>query len=191
MAQPITLVGLMLQALQQVPLQDIFNQDPYESRRTALKGDRLLQILMAHQLLKSPSLRGVITAIDEHRPLQEAVGGPVARTTLANALAHYPVESRMEAWLRLKERLGAGVEKLGKKVARIALIEASLLKLSLAASAWAEYRQARGAAKRHAVLEWGQRIPSQLVLTPGKVHAANPAVKVTWEAGWTYVQDRG
>jgi hypothetical protein len=191
MAQPITLVGLMLQALQQVPLQDIFNQDPYESRRTALKGDRLLQILMAHQLLKSPSLRGVITAIDEHRPLQEAVGGPVARTTLANALAHDPVESRMEAWLRLKERLGAGVEKLGKKVARIALIEASLLKLSLAASAWAEYRQARGAAKRHAVLEWGQRIPSQLVLTPGKVHEANPAVKVTWEAGWTYVQDRG
>jgi Transposase DDE domain len=191
MAESITLVGLMLQALKRVPLQDIFAQDPDESRRTALKGERRLQVLTVHQLLKSPSLRGVVTAINEHRPRQEAVGGPVARTTLANALAHYPVESRMEAWLRLKERLGAGVEKLGKKVARIALIEARLLKLSLAASAWAEYRQARGAAQRQAVLEWGQRIPSQLVLTPGKGHAANPAVKVTWEAGWTYVQDRG
>jgi Transposase DDE domain len=191
MAESITLVGLMLQALKRVPLQDIFAQDPYESRRTALKGERLLQVLTVHQLIKSPYLRGVVTAINEHRPLQEAVGGPVARTTLANALAHYPVESMMEAWLRLKERLGAGVEKLGKQVARIALIEASLLKLSLAASAWAEYRQASGAAKRPAVLEWGQRIPSQLVLTPGKVHEANPAVKVTWEAGWTYVQDRG
>jgi hypothetical protein len=182
---------MMLQALKPVPLQDIFNQDPYESRRTALKGERLLQVLTVHQLIKSPSLRGVVTAINEHRPLQEAVGGPVARTTLSTALAHYPVESMMEAWLRRKEQLGAGVEKVGKKFARIALIEASLLKLSLAAYAWAEYRQASGAAKMHAVLEWGQRIPSQVVLTPGKGQEANPAVKVTWEAGWTDVQDRG
>jgi len=170
MAESITLVGLMLQALKQVPLQEIFAQDPYESRRTALKGERLLQVLTVHQLIKSPYLRGVVTTINEHRPLQEAVGGPVARTTLSNALAHYPVESMLEAWLQLKERLGAGVEKLGKKFARIALIDARLLKLSLAAYAWAEYRQARGAAKMHAVLEWGQRLPSQLVLTPGKVH---------------------
>jgi Transposase DDE domain len=191
MAESITLVGLMLQALKQVPLQDIFAQDPYESRRTALTGERLLQVLTVHQLTKSPYLRGVITVINEHHPLQEAIGGLVARNTLSNALAHYPVESMMEAWLRLKERLGVGVEKLGKKFARLALIDASLLKLSLAAYAWAEYRQASGAAKLHAVLEWSGRIPSQLVLTPGKVHDANPTVKMTWEAGWTYVQDRG
>ncbi len=94
-----------------------------------------------------------------------------------------------EVWLRLKERLG--VEKLGKKFARMALIDASLLKLSLAAYAWAEYRHSSGAAKMHAVLEWSGRIPAQLVLTPGKVYEANPAVKISWEAGWTYVQDRG
>jgi len=191
MAEAITLVGLMLQALKQVPVQDIFEQDPYESRRTALKGEKLLRILTVHQLIKSPYLRGVVTAIEEHLPLQEAVGGPVARNTLSNALAHYPVEYMMDAWLRLKEQLGAGVEKLGKKFARIALIDASLIKLSLAAYAWAEYRQTSGAAKMHAVLEWSRRIPSQLVLTPGKVHDANPAVTVKWEAGWTYVQDRG
>src|SRR5262245_61347715 len=98
----------MLQALKQVPVQDIFNQDPYESRRTALKGERLLRVLTVHQLIKSPYLRGVITVIDEHRPLQAAVGGPVARNTLSNALAHYPVECMMDAWLRIKERLGAG-----------------------------------------------------------------------------------
>jgi putative transposase len=191
MTESITLVGMMLQALKHVPIQDIFNQDPYESRRTALKGEKLLRVLTVHQLIKSPYLRGVITAINEHRPLQEAIGGPVARNTLSNALAHYPVESMLEAWLRLKERLGAGVEKLGKKFARIALIDASLLKLSLAAYAWAEYRQRSGAAKLHAVLDWSRRIPSQMVLTPGKVHDANPAIKVWWEAGWTYVQDRG
>jgi hypothetical protein len=80
---------------------------------------------------------------------------------------------------------------LGKKVARIALSDASLLQLSLAAYAWAEYRQARGAAKMPAVLEGSQRIPSQVVLTPGKVHEATSAVKVRWEAGGTYGQDRG
>jgi hypothetical protein len=138
MAESITLVGLMLQALKQVPRQEIFAQDPYESRRTARKGARLLPGLTVHQLIKSPYLRGVVSAINEHRPPQEAVGGPVARTTLSNALAHYPVESMREGWLRLKERWGAGVEKLGKKVARIALSDASLLQLSLAAYAWAE-----------------------------------------------------
>jgi hypothetical protein len=38
MAESITLVGLMLQALKRVPLQDIFAQDPYESTRTKLGG---------------------------------------------------------------------------------------------------------------------------------------------------------
>lgn len=191
MAESITLVGLMLQALKQVPVQDLFDRDPYESRRTALPGPKLMEVLVVHQVLKSPYLRGVVNAIEEHDPLQAQLGGMVARNTLSNALAHYPVENMMDAWLRLKEQLGAGVEKLGKKFARIALIDASLIKLSLAAYAWAEYRQASGAAKLHAVLEWSRRIPSQLVLTPGKVHDANPAVKMTWEAGWTYVQDRG
>jgi len=36
MGESITLVGLMLQALKHVPVQEIFDRDPYESRRTAL-----------------------------------------------------------------------------------------------------------------------------------------------------------
>jgi Transposase DDE domain len=83
------------------------------------------------------------------------------------------------------------VERLGKKFARIALVDSRLLKLSLAVYAWAEYRQASGAAKRHAVLEWTRRIPAQLVVTAGKVHEANRTVQMTWKPGWTYVQARG
>jgi hypothetical protein len=181
----------MLQALKQVPVQDIFDRYLYGSRRTALPGPKLMEVVVVHQVIKSPYLRGVVTAIEEHQPLQEQLGRPVARNTLANALAHYPLEPMTAAWLRLKERLGGGVEKLGKKFARIALIDASLIKLSLAAYAWAEYRQASGAGKMHAVLEWSRRIPEQLVLTAGKVQDANPTVQMTWQAGWTYVQDRG
>jgi DDE family transposase len=191
MAESITLVSLMLQALKQIPLQAIFDRDPYESRRTALKGETLLHVLVAYQMVRQPGVRGLVRAIEEHAPLQAALGGPIARNTLANALAQRPLEQMVAAWMRVSASYGAGVERLGKKFARIALVDSSLLKLSLAVYDWAEYRQESGAAKMHAVLEWQRRIPEQLVVTAGKVHDANRAVPMVWRPGWTYVQDRG
>jgi hypothetical protein len=191
MPKSITLVSLMLQVLKRVPVQAIFERDPYENRRTALKGDRLLHVLVAYQLVRQAGMRGLLRAIAEHAPLQAALGGPVARNTLANALTQRPVAQMVEAWLRVHQSYGAGVERLGKKVARIALVDSSLLKLSLAVYDWAEYRQASGAAKMHAVLAWQRRIPEQLVVTAGKVHDANRTVQMTWKPGWTYVQARG
>jgi Transposase DDE domain len=191
MPKSITLVSLMLQALKRVPVQTIFDRDPYESRRTALKGDRLLQVLVAYQLVRQAGMRGLLRAIAEHAPLQAALGGPVARNTLANALTQRPLAQMVEAWMRVSQSHGAGVERLGKKFARIALVDSSLLKLSLAVYDWAEYRQASGAAKMHAVLEWQRRLPQQVVVTAGKVHDANRAIPMQWQAGWTYVQDRG
>jgi Transposase DDE domain len=191
MPESITLVSLMLHALKQVPVQESFDPDPYESRRTALKGERLLHVLVAYQMVRQPGLRGLLRAIEEHAPLQAALGGPVARNTLANALTHRPLGQMVEAWMRVSRHYGAGVERLGKKFARIALVDSSLLKLSLAVYDWAEYQQGSGAAKLHAVLEWQRRIPQQLVVTAGKVHDANRALQMQWQAGWTYVQDRG
>jgi hypothetical protein len=191
MAESITLVSLMLHALKQISLQEIFGRDPYESRRTALKGETLMHVLVAYQMIRQPGLRGLIRATEEHAPLQEALGGPVARNTLANALTQRPVEQMVEAWMRVSQSYGAGAERLGKKFARIALVDSSLLKLSLAVYDWAEYRQASGAAKLHAVLEWQRRLPQQLVVTAGQVHDANRTVQMVWRAGWTYVQDRG
>jgi Transposase DDE domain len=191
MAESITLVSLMLHALKQVPVQEIFDRDPYESRRTALKGERRLHVLVAYQMVRQPGMRGLLRAIEEHAALQAALGGPLARNTLANALLHRPVAQMEEAWLRVRRSYEAGVERMGKKFARIALVDSRLLKLSLAVYDWAEYRQASGAAKGHAVLEWQRRIPQQLVVTAGKVHDANRAVSMQWHAGWTYVQDRG
>ncbi|MBI3302167.1 MAG: IS4 family transposase [Deltaproteobacteria bacterium] len=191
MAESITLVSMMLQALKQVPVQDIFDRDPYESRRTALKGQRLLGLLVAFQMIKSRFMRGLVEAVEENQPLQAAVGGPVALNTLSNALAHRSVEQMVEAWMLVLQSYGGAVERLGKKFARIALIDASLIKLSLAAYDWAQYRKHSGAAKMHAVLQWAKGIPEQLVVTAGKVHDANEAVGMVWKVGWTYVQDRG
>jgi hypothetical protein len=191
MPESITLVSLMLQALKQIPLQEIFDRDPYESRRTALKGETLLHALVAYQMVRQPGVRGLVRAIEEHAPLQAALGGPIARNTLANALTQRPLEQMVEAWMRVSASYGAGVQRLGKKFARIALVDSSLLKLSLAVYDWAQYRQESGAAKMHAVLEWQRRIPEQVVVTAGKVHDANQTVALVWKPGWTYVQDRG
>jgi hypothetical protein len=191
MAASITLGGLMLQALNSLPVQEIFGRDPYESRRTALKGEKLLHVLVAYQMVRQPGIRGLIRVSEEQAPLQAAWGGPRARNTLANALTQRAVEQLVEAWMRVSASYGAGVERLGKKFARIALVDSSLLKLSLAVYDWAQYRQGSGAAKLHAALEWQRRIPQQSVVTAGKVPDANRAVQRQWQAGWPYVQDRG
>jgi hypothetical protein len=181
----------MLHALKQVPVQEIFDRDPYESRRTALKGETLVQVLVAYQMIRQPGIRGLIRAPEEQTPLQEALGGPVARNTRANALTQRPVEQRVQAWMKVSQSDGAGVEHLGKKFARLALVDSSLLTRSLAVYDWAEYRQESGAAKLPAGLEWTRRIPEQVVVSAGKVHDANRAVPMVWKPGWTYVQDRG
>jgi hypothetical protein len=181
----------MLHALKQVSVQDIFARDPYESRRTALQGEKLLHVLVAYQMIRQPGVRGLVRAIAEHAPLQAALGGPGARNTLANALTQRPVEQMVEAWMRVSASSSAGVERLGKKFARIALVDSSLLKLSLAVYDWAVYQQGSGAAKLQAVLEWQRRIPQQVGVTAGKVHDATRAVQMVWKPGWTYVQARG
>jgi hypothetical protein len=123
-------------------------------------------------MIKSRFMRGLVRAVDENQPLQAAVEGAVALHTLSNALAHRSVGQRVEAWMRVLQSYGGAVERLGKKFARIALIDASLIKLSLAAYDWAQYRKQSGAAKMHAVLQWAKGIPEQLVVTAGKVHDA-------------------
>jgi hypothetical protein len=47
-----------------------------------------------------------------------------------------------------------GFQKMGKKFARIAAVDASLIKLSLQAFNWASYREKTGAAKMTCVLDW-------------------------------------
>ena len=55
----------MLHALSCVPAQDLFDRDPSESRRTVLKGERLLPVFVAYQLardLTEPAWTGSFTS---------------------------------------------------------------------------------------------------------------------------------
>ena len=97
----------------------------------------------------------------------------------------------VEAWMAVMQTYGPWLERLGRKFARMAVVDASLIKLSLLAYSWAEYRKQSGAAKMQAVLEWARGIPQQLVVTTGKVHDLKGAATLQWARHWTYIFDRG
>jgi hypothetical protein len=191
MVESITVITLLLSALERIDLQAIFDRDPYESRRRALPGARLLKVLVVYQLIHTAKLRGLIRTLTEHPGLQRALGGTVALNTLSNGLAQRDVGQMVEAWMAVMQTYGPWLERLGRKFARIAVVDASLIKLSLLAYSWAEYRKRSGAAKMHAVLEWARGIPQQLVVTTGKVHDLRGAATLQWARHWTYIFDRG
>jgi hypothetical protein len=191
MVESITVITLLLSALERIDLQAIFDRDGYESRRRALPGARLVKVLVVYQMIHTAKLRGLIRTLTEHPGLQKALGGTVALNTLSNGLAQRDVGQMVEAWMAVVQTYGPWLERMGRKFARIAVVDASLIKLSLLAYSWAEYRKRSGAAKMHAVLEWARGIPQQLVVTTGKVHDLKGAATLQWARHWTYIFDRG
>src|SRR5262245_44090929 len=98
----------------------------------------------------------------------------------------------IEAWALLLEHYRPHLARLGKRFARIAAVDASLIKLSLAAFNWAKYREQTGAAKITCVLDWIKGVPQQFVFTAsGKIHDLKATAHINWSAGWTYLFDRG
>lgn len=190
--ESLTLVSLLLRAIDRVNTQSIFDHDPYESRRKALPGSRLLKILVFYQLLKDPTQRGLVRAVEESQDARQALGFLPARNTLSNALSQRQIEQMIEAWAMLLKHYSPQIAKIGKKFARIAAVDASLIKLSLQAFNWAKYRKQTGAAKITCVFEWVQGVPQQFVFqASGKVHDLKATSELVWSAGWTYLFDRG
>jgi hypothetical protein len=147
-------------------------------------------VLVVYQMIGTEKLRGLIRTLTEHAGLQAALGGTVALNTLSNGVAQRDIGQMVEAWMGVVQTYGPWLERMGRKFARIAVVDASLIKLSLLAYSWAEYRKQSGAAKMHAVLEWARGIPQQLVVTTGKVHDLKGAAPLRWARHWTYIFDR-
>jgi hypothetical protein len=183
---------LLLYAIGRVKTQVIFDRDPYESRREALPGSRLLKVLVFYQMLKDPSQRGLVRIVKESQDAQAALGGHLARNTLANALCQRDLEQMIEAWALLLAHYSPYLARMGKKFARLAAVDASLIKLSLDAFDWAKYREHSGAAKITCVFDWVKGVPQQFVFTAaGKIHDLKATPALVWSAGWTYLFDRG
>ena len=180
MLESISVITLLLSALERIDLQAIFDRDGYESRRCALPGARLVKVLVVYQMIGTEKLRGLIRTITEHTGRQAVLGGTVALNTLSNGVAQRDIAPVIEAGMRLLQTYGPWLKRMGRKFARIAVVDASLIKLSLLAYSWAEYRKQRGAAKIHAALEWARGIPQQLVVTAGRVHDLKGAASLHW-----------
>ena len=190
--ESLTLVTLLLYAIDRVKIQPIFDRDPYESRRQELKGSRLVKVLIFYQLIKDPTQRGLLRALDQLQDAQAALGGTLKRNTLSNALVQRDLDQIIEAWIVLLAHYRPYLEQTGKKFARIAAVDASLIKLSLAAYDWAKYRKKTGAAKIRCVFDWVKGVPQQFVFTAsGKLHDLKATTEIAWCAGWTYLFDRG
>ena len=190
--ESLTLVSLLFHAIERAKTQAIFDRDPYESRRDALPGSRLLKVLVFYQMLKDPSQRGLVRIVEESQDAQAALGGHFARNTLANALRQRDLEQMIEAWALLLAQYSPYLARMGKKFARVAAVDASLIKLSLEAFDWAKYRKHSGAAKITCVLDWIKGVPQQFVFTAaGKIHDLKATSALAWSAGWTYLFDRG
>ena len=190
--ESLTLVTLLLYAIDRVKIQPIFDRDPYESRRQELKGSRLVKVLVFYQLIKDPTQRGLLRALDQLPDAQAALGGTLKRNTLSNALVQRDLDQIIEAWIVLLAHYRPYLEQTGKKFARIAAVDASLIKLSLAAYDWAKYRKQTGAAKITCVFDWVKGVPQQFVFTAsGKIHDLKATTEIAWCAGWTYLFDRG
>src|ERR671914_1866647 len=190
MVESITVITLLLSALERVDLQAIFDRDPYESRRRALPGARLLKVLVVYQMIHTAKLRGLIRTITEHTGLQAALGGTVALNTLSNGLTQRDVGQMVEAWMAVMQTYEPWLARMGRKFARIAVVDASLIKLSLLAYSWAEYRKQTGAAKMQAVLGWGGGPPQQPAVTTRQIRDAGGAAPLRWARHWTYIFDR-
>jgi hypothetical protein len=141
-------------------------------------------------MIKSRSLRGLIRCVEEQPRLQQALGSSPKRTSLSNALGERDLEQMIEAWMLLVAAYLPFIARLGRRFARLAVVDGSLIKLSLQAYSWATYQKASGAAKMTAVYEWAHAIPRHLVVTTGKVNDARAAREMRWAAHWTYVFDR-
>ena len=190
--ESLTLVTLLLYAIDRVKIQPIFDRDPYESRRQELKGSRLVKVLVFYQLIKDPTQRGLLRALDQLPDAQAALGGTLKRNTLSNALVQRDLDQIIEAWIVLLAHYRPYLEQTGKKFARIAAVDASLIKLSLAAYDGAKYRKQTGAAKITCVFDWVKGVPQQFVFTAsGKIHDRKATTEIAWCAGWTYLFDRG
>ncbi len=109
------LISLLLYAVEQVKTKAIFDRDPYESRREALPGPRLLKSLVLYQMLKTNSQRGLVRASEQSQDVQHALGGKLARNTLSNAIAKRDLEQMIEAWMLILQHYRPYLTKMGRK----------------------------------------------------------------------------
>ena len=148
------------------------------------------------QLTYRESLRDIEACLRAHQPKLYHMGfrSTMARNTLANANAvrDWRIFSDFaQVLIGIARPLYAG-EELGFQFDRaVYALDSTVIDLCLALYPWATFRKRKAAIKLHTLLDVRARIPSIIIITPGKVHDVNILDGFPFEPGSLYVMDRG
>ena len=157
--------------------------------------DQLLCMAFA-QLTYRENPRDIEACLRAHQPKLYHMGfrSTVARNTLANANAvrDWRIFSDFaQVLIGIARPLYAG-EELGFQFDRaVYALDSTVIDLCLALYPWATFRKRKAAIKLHTLLDVRARIPSVIIITPGKVHDVNILDGFSFEPGALYIMDRG
>lgn len=148
------------------------------------------------QLTYRESLRDIEACLRAHQPKLYHMGfrSTVARNTLANANAVRDwriFADFAQVLIGIARPLYAG-EDLGFEFDKaVYALDSTVIDLCLALYPWGSFRKKKAAIKLHTLLDVRSRIPSIIIITPGKVHDVNILDGFPFEPGALYVMDRG
>jgi hypothetical protein len=148
------------------------------------------------QLTYRESLRDIEACLQaNHSKLYHmGIRGKMARNTLANANAVRDwriFEDFARVLIAIARPLYTG-EELGIQFERaIYALDSTTIDLCLALFPWALFRKHKAAIKLHTLLDVRARIPSVIIVTPGKIHDVNILDQLSFDPGAVYIMDRG
>src|SRR6202453_3319629 len=121
-------------------------------------------------------------------------GGPVRRSTLANANEVRDWRIYAEFAQRLiaqARRLYVDESLLGDLDSTVYALDSTTIDLCLSLFPWAHFRSPKAAVKMHTLLDLRGNIPSFIHISDGKLHDVHALDLLVPEAGAIYVMDRG
>jgi hypothetical protein len=147
------------------------------------------------QVGQAHSLREICGGLASCEGKLKHLGVPKApkRSTLAYANEHRPWQLYQEVFNHLYQRCRLAADPRRKFRFRNPLvsIDATLIDLCASVFDWAKYRQAKGAAKLHLVLDHNGCLPRYAVISEGKVPEVIIAREIEFEPGTILVMDMG
>ncbi len=150
--------------------------------------DQLVAMIYA-QLSDQNSLRDLVASFNaEPGRHYHLGGGPLRRSTLAEANAARPLAIFEDVLRLLLARLGAGIARETGEALR--LIDSTVITLSAKMHRWAAFRVNNAAIKLHLVFDADAQCPTFFEIAPARLHDQVLARNIPIEPGATYVFDR-
>ena len=149
------------------------------------------------QLTWRESLRDIEASLSANASKLYAMGfrSAVKRSTLADAneSRDWRIWSDLAALLiRRARKLYASESAIGAELDNtVYALDSSTIDLCLSLFAWAPFRVTKAAIKLHTLLDLRGSIPAFIHISDGKLHDVNVLDLLTFEAGASYVMDRG